>query len=112
MNVFLSALNSVVPHFRVRDHVLSISQGHPFAFLVIDLHQVAAHKLPGVATLHLPLFRGRWKEYSLDGFRPAEISSLVAVLTRWEKQNHQKTRGSPGGGHPAFRMKCERRSLF
>ena len=90
MNVFLSALNSVAPHFRLRGHTLFISQGHPFNQVEIDLRQVAAHKLPGVATIHLRLFRGRWKEYSMEGFRPSEISRLHALLTRWVKQNHQK----------------------
>jgi len=90
MSVFLSALNSVAPHFRVRGDTLFISQGHPFSRVEIDLRQVAAHKLPGLATLHVRLFRGRWKEYSMEGFRPSEISRLRALLTRWEKQNHQR----------------------
>ena len=90
MNVFQSALNSVAPHFRVRGHTLFIAQGDLFTPVEIDLRQVAAHKLPGVTTLHLRLFRGRWKEYSMESFRPSEISRLLALLTRWEKQNHQK----------------------
>jgi hypothetical protein len=90
MNVFQSALNAVAPHFRVRDHTLFIAQGDPFSQIEIDLRQVAAHKLPGLATLHLRLFRGRWKQYSLEDFRSSEISKLRVLLTRWEKQNHQK----------------------
>jgi hypothetical protein len=90
MNVFQSALNAVAPHFRVRGQILFIAQGDPFRHVEIDLSQVAAHKLPGLATLRLRLFRGRWKQYSLDGFRSSEISRLRALLTRWEKQNHQK----------------------
>lgn len=53
MNVFLSALNAVAPHFRVRGQTLFISQGHPFSQVEIDLSQVAAHKFPSVATLHV-----------------------------------------------------------
>jgi hypothetical protein len=90
MNVFQSALNAVAPHYRVRGHSLFIAQGNPFSQIEIDLRQVATHKLPGLATLHLRLFRGRWKEYSMEGFRSSEISRLRALLTRWEKQNHQK----------------------
>jgi len=90
MNVFQSALNAVVPHFRVRGHTLFIAQGDPFSRVEIDLRRVAAHKQPAAAMLHLRLIRGRWKEYSLDGFRPAEISRLRTLLMRWEKQNHQK----------------------
>jgi hypothetical protein len=90
MNVFQSAVNLVAPHFRVRGDTLFIAQGDPFTQVEIDLRQVSAHKLPGLATLHLRLFRGRWKQYSLDGFRSSEISRLRALLTRWEKQNHQK----------------------
>jgi hypothetical protein len=90
MSVFLSALNSVAPHFRVRGHTLSISQGHPFNQIQIDLRQVAAHKLPGVAKLRLRLLRGGWKDYSMEGFRPSEISGLRSLLTRLQKQNHQK----------------------
>jgi hypothetical protein len=90
MNVFVSALNAVARHFRVRGHILLISQDHPFSQTEIDLRQVAAHKLPGPATLRLRLFRGRWTEYSMDGFRPREIARLCALLTRWERQNHQK----------------------
>jgi hypothetical protein len=59
MNVFQSALNAVAPHFRVRGQTLFIAQGDPFSQLEIDLSQVAAHKLPELATLHLRLFRGR-----------------------------------------------------
>lgn len=83
-------MNSVAPHFRVRGDTLFISQGHPFSRIKIDLRQVEAHKMPGLARLHLRLFRGRWKEYSLESFRPSEIPRLHALLTRWEKQNHQK----------------------
>jgi hypothetical protein len=90
MNVFQSALNAVAPHFRVRGHTLFIAQGDLFSQVEIDLSQVAAHKLPGLATLHLRLFRGRWKQYAMEGFRPTEISRLRALLTRWEKQNHHK----------------------
>jgi len=90
MGVFLSALNAVAPHFRVRGWTLFISQGHPFSVVEIDLRQVAAHKVPGAASIYVRLFRGRWKEYSLEGFRPAEISKLRALLGHWQKQNHQK----------------------
>ena len=90
VNVFQSALNSVAPHFRVRGETLFIAQGDPFTQVAIDLRQVSAHKSPGVGTLHVRLFRGRWKPYSLEGFRPSEIAKLRALLTRWEKQNHQK----------------------
>jgi hypothetical protein len=90
MNAFQSALNAMAPHFRVRAHSLFIAQGDPFSQVVIDLRQVAAHKLPGLATLQLRLFRGRWKQYSLDGFRSSEILRLRSILTRWEKQNHKK----------------------
>jgi hypothetical protein len=90
MNVFQSALNAVRPHFRVRGHSLFIAQEHLLGQCEIDLRQVAAHKLPQLSTLQLRLFRGRWKEYSLAGFRSSEISKLRALLTRWEKQNHQK----------------------
>jgi hypothetical protein len=93
MNVFQSALNLVAPHFRVRGYTLFISQGDLFTQVEIDLRRVSAHKLPGVATLHLRLLRGRWKQYSLEGFRPSEISRLRALLTRWEKQNHQNHEG-------------------
>jgi len=90
MNVFIAALDSVVPHFRVRDGTLSLSQGHPFVRVQIDLREVAAHKLPGPATLRLRLFRGRWTSFSMQGFRPAEIAALCALLTNWERQNHQR----------------------
>lgn len=90
MNVFQSALNAVAPHFRVRGHFLFIAQGDMFNQVEIDLRQVAAHKLPELMTLHLRLFRGRWKQYSLEGFRSSEISRLRTLLTRWQKQNHQK----------------------
>ena len=90
MNVFQSALNAVAPHFRVSGPTLFITQGDPYSQIEVDLRQVAAHKLPGLATLHVRLFRGRWKEYSMDGFRSSEIARLRALLTRWEKQNHQK----------------------
>jgi len=90
MSVFLAALNSVVPHFRVRGHTLLLSQGHPFSRVQIDLRQVAAHKMPSPATLRLRLFRGRWTSLSMDGFRPSEVAALSALLTRWERQNHQR----------------------
>ena len=90
MNVFQSALHAVAPHVRVCGHSLFIAQGDPFSQIEIDLRQVSAHKLPGMATLRLRLFRGRWQQYSLAGFRPSEISRLRALLTRLEKQNHQK----------------------
>ena len=73
MNVFQSALNAVAPHFRVRGHALVIPQGDPFSQTELDLSQVAAHERPGLATLHLRLFRGRWKQYSLEGFRSSEV---------------------------------------
>lgn len=82
MNVFLAALHSVVPHFRVRGHLLLLSQGHPFSRVVIDLREVAAHKLPGPATLRLRKFRGPWVSFSMQGFRPAEVTALRALLSR------------------------------
>jgi len=88
MSIFLAAVDSVVPHFRVRGHTLLLSQGHPFSRIEIDLRGVAAHKVPGLATLRLRLFRGRWMSYSMQGFRPPEISALCALLTRWERHNH------------------------
>lgn len=90
MSIFLAALNSVAPHFRVRGDKLLLSQGHPFSRVEIDLREVAAHKMPGPATLRLRQFRGRWASYSMQGFRPAEITALRALLTRWERQNHQR----------------------
>jgi hypothetical protein len=90
MSVFLAALNSIAPHFRVRGHTLSLSQGHPFSRVQIDLRQVAAHKLPELATLRLRLFRGQWMNFSMDGFRTAEVAALCNLLARWESQNHQK----------------------
>jgi hypothetical protein len=90
MNVFVSALNAIAPHFRVRGHTLLISQGDLFSRTGIDLRQVAAHNLPGMITLHLRLFRGRWQQYSMEGFRSREVARLCTLLTRWEKQNHQK----------------------
>ena len=83
MNVFQSALNAVTPHFRVSGHSLFITQGDPFVQTEIDLRQIAAHKLPGLSTLHLRLFRGRWKEYSMARFRSSEIAKLLALLTCW-----------------------------
>jgi len=88
MSVFLAALDSVVPHFRVRGTTLLLSQGHPFSRVEIDLRTVAAHKVPGLAILRLRLFRDRWMSYSMQGFRSSEISALCALLTRWERQNH------------------------
>jgi hypothetical protein len=90
MSVFLAALNSVVPHFRVRDHTLSVSQGHPFSRVQIDLREVAAYKLPGPAAIRLRLFRDRWMSLSTVGFRPSEVAALCALLNHWQKQNHQK----------------------
>jgi len=37
MTIFLAALNSVAPHFRVKGHMLFLSQGHPFTRMQIDL---------------------------------------------------------------------------
>ncbi|MBA4148662.1 MAG: hypothetical protein H0X66_11160 [Verrucomicrobia bacterium] len=90
MNVFLAALNSVVPHFRVRGHMLSVSQGHPFSRVHIDLREVAAYKLPGPAAIRLRLFRGHWMSLSTEGFRPSEVGALCDLLNQWQKQNHQK----------------------
>src|SRR5437660_4393832 len=90
MNLFLAALNSGVPHFRVRGDTLLLSQGHPFSRTKLDLRQVAAHKLPSQLCLQVRLLRGRWMEFQLDGFRPAEIVRLRALLTRWQRQNHQR----------------------
>lgn len=90
MNVFLAALNSVAPHFTVRGHTLLLSQGHPFSRVEIDLREVAAHKMPARAMLQLRQLRGRWVSYSMQGFRPAEIIALRALLTRWQRQNHQR----------------------
>ena len=89
MTVFLVVLNAVAPHFRVRGHKLLLSQGHPFTRVEIDLRRVAAHKLPSISTLRLRLLRGRWESYSLAGFRRSEITALQALLTHWERQNHQ-----------------------
>jgi hypothetical protein len=91
MSIFLTALNSVAPHFRVRGHLLSLSQGHPFHRVEIDLRKVAAHKMPGPATLRLRLFREHWRSFSMEGFRPSEVSVLCALLTRWERQNHLRS---------------------
>jgi hypothetical protein len=90
VNVFLAALNSVAPHFRVRGHTLFLSHGHPFDRVEIDLREVAAHKMPGPATLRLRRLRGRWESFSMEGFRPSEVSALCALLTRWERQNHYR----------------------
>ena len=89
MSVFLAALDAVTPHFGVRSYVLWLSQGHPFTRVEIDLRQVAAHKLPGPATLRLRLLRGRWASYSLAGFRMREIDALCSLLGRWESVNHR-----------------------
>ena len=89
MSVFLAVLHAVTPHFRVRGHTLLLSQDHPFTRFEIDLRRVAAHKLPSISILQLRLLRGRWESYSLAGFRRAEIIALQALLTRWERQNHQ-----------------------
>jgi len=70
--------------------MLSLSQGHPFRRVEIDLRKVAAHKIPGPAALRLRLFREHWQSFSLEDFRPSEVSALCALLTRWERQNHLK----------------------
>ena len=75
MNVFLAALNTAVPHFRVRGNRLFLSQGHPFTRTELDLRQVAAHKLPSQLCLQVRLLRGQWMQFRLDGFRPSEINS-------------------------------------
>jgi hypothetical protein len=90
MNPFLAALNTAVPHFRVRGEKLFLSQGHPFTRIELDLRQVAAHKLPSPLFLHVRLLRGRWMQFRLDGFRPSEITRLRSVLTQWQRQNHQR----------------------
>jgi hypothetical protein len=90
MNVFLAALNSVVPHFRVKGDTLLVSQGHPFSRVRIDLREVAAYKLPGPAAIRLRLFRDRWMSLSTEGFRPSEVAALCALLNRRQRQNHQK----------------------
>jgi hypothetical protein len=90
MNPFFAALNSVAPHFTVRDHALVLSHGHPFNRVEIDLRTVAGHRMPGPATLRLRQFRGRWTTHSMNGFRPSEIQGLQALLTAWEKRNHQR----------------------
>jgi|GEM_PF-1340935 len=92
MNIFLSALNAMVPHFKVSGHKLLLSQEHPFIRTEVDLRLVAAHKIPGMTKLHLRLFRGRWEQYSLQGYRPQEISNLCALLSNWERENHRKHR--------------------
>src|SRR3954468_17954762 len=56
MSMFLAALNSIVPHFRVRGHILFLSQAHPLSRIEIDLRRVAAHKMPGPAALRLRFF--------------------------------------------------------
>ena len=89
MNVFSAALNGVLPHFRVRGDTLLLSQGHPFNRTKIDLRQVAAHKLPSPMCLQIRLFRGRWVQYHLGGFRPAEVTRLRTLLTERQRQNHQ-----------------------
>lgn len=94
MNPFVAALNSVLPHFRVRDSTLVLSQGHPLTLFEIDLRRLAAHRMVSVSRLQLRLFRGRWKEYSLDGFRPSEVKRLMTVLTRWERSNRQLRNGA------------------
>lgn len=90
MSVFLAALNFVAPHFRVRGDTLFLSQGHPFNRIGIDLRTVAAHKMPGPATLQLRLLRGHWVGYSMEGFRLSEITALCALLARWETLNHRR----------------------
>ena len=88
MNVFSVALNGVLPHFRVRGDKLLLSQGHPLNRTEIDLRQVAAHKLPSPICLQIRLLRGRWVQYQLDGFRPAEITRLRSLLTARQRQDH------------------------
>lgn len=95
MNVFLAALQSVVPHFRVRGYMLLLSQGHPFSRVAIDLRDVAAHKQPGPLSLRLRMFRGRWVSFSMKGFRPGDVTALRALLSRWEILNHQRSRRHP-----------------
>lgn len=90
MNIFLAALHFFVPHFRVRGHILLLSQGHPFNRVAIDLHDIGAHKMPGPATLRLRKLRGPWVSFSMQGFRPAEVSELRALLRHWEALNHQR----------------------
>lgn len=90
MNVFLAALNRVLPHFSVRGDRLLLSQGHPFSRTELCLPQLAAHKEPSPLCLQVRLLRGRWLQFCLDGFRPSEITRLKAVLLHWEQQNHRR----------------------
>lgn len=95
MNVFPAALHRFCSHVEVRDHILLLSQGHPFTRVEIDLRQVSAHKFPGPGTLRLRLLRGQWESYSLEGFRPFEIDGLIELLERWERMNHRQPDGDP-----------------
>lgn len=95
MSVFLSALNAVVPHVRVRGHTLLLSQGHPFTTVEFDLRRLAAHKQVSPTVIRLRSLRGRWTEFSLDGFRPAEIRRLRGLLDHWEQSNHAPRHQEP-----------------
>lgn len=95
MNVFLAALDATVPHFRVRGETLFLSQGHPFSQVALDLPRVAAHKLVSPLRLHVRMLRGRWMQFELDGFRPAEVRRLRALLTSWQRRNHLQREVEP-----------------
>ncbi len=90
VNIFLAVLNRLTSHFRVRGHMLLLSQDHPLDRVEIDLRQIASHKIPGPATLRLRLLRGGWTSYSMADFRPSEVTALSSLLTRWEKLNHRQ----------------------
>ena len=89
MNIFLAALNQAVPHFKIRDGSLLLSQGHPWNRARLDLCHVAAHRVPSPLRLQIRLFRGSWMDFSLDGFRPAEVVRLRRILRDSERKNHQ-----------------------
>jgi hypothetical protein len=90
MNIFLAALNQAVPHFKIRDGSLLLSQGHPWSRMQLDLGQVAAHRVPSPLRLQIRLFRGNWMDFSLDRFRPTEVVRLRRILTDSERRNHQR----------------------
>jgi hypothetical protein len=89
MNIFLTALNQAVPHFKIREGLLLLSQGHPWNRTRIELNKVAAHRLPSPLRLQIRLFRSKWIDFSLDGFRPEEVIRLRRALLEWERKNHQ-----------------------
>lgn len=72
VNFFWAVLNRLAPHFRVRGHMLLLSQDHPLDRVEIDLRQIASHKIPGLTTIRLRLLRSGWMSYSMADTRPSE----------------------------------------